>query len=526
MEQIERTLQEADRHSSDSPDIAYYKYLKVFFLITKILETRTFIPASIERLQDSKTNELFEMAFKVLGKAEACLGGVVECSEAEAEYAWGTSEVTEDAIEVIPMSKRGMSLRRSSLLRDGIPKDEPNRLSQVDVPRVPVSALQYCWFELAYHMQTIVQNLLTLQETKPKTKANAMYLKSLHKLTKDAELLVNYRKEVETFQEEAEVKEFQAFNRDDVRDLAKHLTIIDFSIFERITAREWNERSKVDDALKESMDLTRFVEHWVQSEILHPQFPADRAAVLVKLVHLCQELKILHSFNILKAVINGMSSPSINLLTSTWGLLQSQHKSKYVEYTNLKEFCSDRRNYANMRAVLLINPKPCIPYLGILRQDLAAVQTAKRAGLDPSRQVRANWETSIAHVMACQQHSYGALDMSKPAQLMIQHWALSRVWMDQEVLDELAEKREPRSKPPRPEQPFVEKRQLNDAAIQEQEPINKLDEGLVYDLIHERLRSDYKPRENSGFGLDTMDVATKTPEPTTPKAFAHFYTGE
>ena len=467
------------------------------------------------------------MAYRVLGKAEGCLGSVVECSEAEAALAWGTSEVTEDAIETVPMGKRGMSLRRSSLLRDGIPQDEPKPPS-MDVPRVPVSTLQYCWFELVYHMKIIVQDFLTLQEAKPKTKANAVYLKSLHRLTADAELLVKYRSEVEAFQEEAEVKTFQAFNREDVKDLAKHLTMLDFEIFKRISAKEWNAKPEAGSALKESMDLTRFVEHWVQAEILNPEFPADRAAVLVKLVHLGQELKILHSFNMLRAVISGMSSPSINRLTLTWGMLQSQHKSKYVEYTNLKEFCSDRRNYANMRAVLLINPKPCIPYLGILRQDLAAIQAAKKAGMDPSRQARANWETSIAHVMACQKHSYGALDMDKPAQLMLQHWMLSRVWVDQTALDELAERREPMSKPPKPEQPVVEKRQLDDAAIREQEPINKLDEGLVYDLIHERLRSDYNPRRSSGFGMDVPDHATKTPEPSTPsqKAFAHFYTGE
>ena len=41
-----------------------------------------------------------------------------------------------------------------------------------------------------------------------------------------------------------------------------------------------------------------------------------------------------------------------------------------------------------MRAVLLINPKPCIPYLGIIRQDLAAMQAARKAGVDPSRQIR------------------------------------------------------------------------------------------------------------------------------------------
>ena len=68
------------------------------------------------------------MAYRVLGKAEGCLGSVVECSEAEAALAWGTSEVTEDAIETVPMGKRGMSLRRSSLLRDGVPRMSQNLL--------------------------------------------------------------------------------------------------------------------------------------------------------------------------------------------------------------------------------------------------------------------------------------------------------------------------------------------------------------------------------------------------------------
>ena len=113
----------------------------------------------------------------------------------------------------------------------------------MDVPRVPVSTLQYCWFELVYHMKIIVQDFLTLQEAKPKTKANAVYLKSLHRLTADAELLVKYRSEMEAFQEEAEVKTFQVFNREDVKDLAKHLTMLDFEIFKRISAKEWNAKT-------------------------------------------------------------------------------------------------------------------------------------------------------------------------------------------------------------------------------------------------------------------------------------------
>ena len=80
--------------------------------------------------------------------------------------------------------------------------------------------------------------------------------------------------------------------------------------------------------------------------------------------------------------------------------------------------------------------------------------------------------------------------------------------MPQDALDELAEKREPRAKPATIEanQPVLEERRLDDVVIREQEPINKLDEGLVYDLIHQRLRSDYKPRESSGFVMGAEEV--------------------
>ena len=71
------------------------------------------------------------------------------------------------------------------------------------------------------------------------------------------------------------------------------MTVIDFEVFERISAKEWNQRPGGEgSALKESMDLTRFIEHWVQSEILEPEFPADRVSVLIKFVQLSQELKI------------------------------------------------------------------------------------------------------------------------------------------------------------------------------------------------------------------------------------------
>ena len=62
-------MQEADRRASDSPDVAYYKYLRGFFLIMQVLETRAFLPIDpSQRLQDSKTRELFGMAFEVLRK--------------------------------------------------------------------------------------------------------------------------------------------------------------------------------------------------------------------------------------------------------------------------------------------------------------------------------------------------------------------------------------------------------------------------------------------------------------------------
>lgn len=529
MDVARRALQQArDLHASGSKDVAYFKWLTGFFAILGVLEERVLFAENTDgdnRLQASKAIKLFSLAAKTLERAEECLSAVVECSKAEAEVLESTSPILQDSIEAMPMQRR-RSLRNPSLAASAEKETDGG-----GVPRIPVSTLQFCWFELTYHLQFIAQSFYELHELGAKDKANAVFVRTARKLLSDAEWMSKQRDDIERIQGEAEQKPFAAFNADDIRDMAKHLTLIDFSIFRRIQAGDWSDKEHAEGALAASQDLFNYTLRWAQGEILDPAFPVDRAVVVGKLVQLAEELKRRHSFNMLVAIVSGIGAVTLERLRTTWTVVRTQHKSTMVSLDNLRAFIGERKNFSAMRAVLAKNPKPCIPFLGILRRDLAAMSVARTSSVEPSRETRANWEASLAHLHACQQHAYAEGPCDSQAELMMQHWLLSRRWCDQHAIDALVQEREP-SNATAP--PYIEHRPeatppkqaivvLDESAIEAEEPLNDPDEGVPFEMIHERLRSDFARKERRMSGFE-QPAAVHPASPVDKKAYAHFYT--
>lgn len=531
MDVARKALQQAhDLQGSDSKDVAYFKYLTGFFAILGVLEERVLFAENSDgsnRLQASKAIKLFRLAMKALERAEECLPAVVECSRAEAEVLESTSPILHDSIEVMPMQRR-RSLRNPSSTANVESSKEADRER---VPKIPVSTLQFCWFELTYHLQFIAQSFYELHELVAKDKANAVFVKTTRKLLSDAEWISKQRDDIEHIQAEAEKKPFAAFNAEDIRDMAKHLTLIDFSIFRRIQAGDWNDKERAEGTLKASQDLFDYTLRWVQGEVLGPAFPVDRAVVIRKLVQLAEELKRRHSFNMLVAVISGIGAVTLERLKATWTVVRTQHRSTLVSLDNLRVFIGERKNFSAMRAVLAKNPKPCIPFLGIFRRDLAAMNVARSSSVEPSRETRANWETSLAHLHACQKHAYAEGPCDSQAELMMQHWLLSRRWCDQHAIEALVQEREPsnvaappyiehRAETSPPKQAIVV---LDESAIEAEEPLNEPDEGVPFEMIHERLRSDFEQKERRMSGFEEP-VVVHPASPVDKKPYAHFYT--
>ncbi|KAF3849394.1 hypothetical protein F7725_015891, partial [Dissostichus mawsoni] len=122
---------------------------------------------------------------------------------------------------------------------------------------------------------------------------------------------------------------------------------------------------------EKSPNLTQFTEHfnnmsyWVRSLIIQQEKAQDREKLLLKFIKIMKHLRKLNNFNSYLAILSALDSAPIRRLE--W---QKQTSEGLEEYCTLIDSSSSFRAY---RAALSEVEPPCIPYLGLILQDLTFV---------------------------------------------------------------------------------------------------------------------------------------------------------
>ncbi|XP_056134075.1 rap guanine nucleotide exchange factor 1-like [Lampris incognitus] len=154
------------------------------------------------------------------------------------------------------------------------------------------------------------------------------------------------------------------------QDIAEQLTLMDSELFCKIELPEVLLWSKEQNEEK-SPNLTEFTQHfnnvsfWVRSVIMLQQKAQDREKLFLKFLKVMKHLRKLNNFNSYLSILSALDSAPLRRLD--W---QRHTAEALEEYSSLIDSSSSFRTY---RAALADVDPPCIPYLGLILQDLTFV---------------------------------------------------------------------------------------------------------------------------------------------------------
>ncbi|MBN3299819.1 RPGF1 factor, partial [Amia calva] len=172
-------------------------------------------------------------------------------------------------------------------------------------------------------------------------------------------------------------------------EIADQLTLLDAELFYKIEIPEVLLWAKEQNEEK-SPNLTQFTEHfnnmsyWVRSIIILQEKAQDREKLLLKFIKIMKHLRKLNNFNSYLAILSALDSAPIRRLE--W---QKQTSEGLEEYCTLIDSSSSFRAY---RAALADVEPPCIPYLGLILQDLTFVHLGNPDLIDGKVNFSKRWQ--------------------------------------------------------------------------------------------------------------------------------------
>ncbi|XP_038827003.1 rap guanine nucleotide exchange factor 1b [Salvelinus namaycush] len=172
-------------------------------------------------------------------------------------------------------------------------------------------------------------------------------------------------------------------------EIADQLTLLDAELFYNIEIPEVLLWAKEQNEEK-SPNLTQFTEHfnnmsyWVRSLIIQQEKGQDREKLLLKFIKIMKHLRKLNNFNSYLAILSALDSAPLRRLE--W---QKQTSEGLEEYCTLIDSSSSFRVY---RAALADVEPPCIPYLGLILQDLTFVHLGNPDLIDGKVNFSKRWQ--------------------------------------------------------------------------------------------------------------------------------------
>ncbi|CAN9512822.1 unnamed protein product [Ophioblennius macclurei] len=172
------------------------------------------------------------------------------------------------------------------------------------------------------------------------------------------------------------------------QDLAEQMTLLDSALFHKIQLPEVLLWSKEQNEEK-SPNLTKFTQHfnnmsyWVSSVIILQEKPQDREKLLLKFLKVMKHLRKLNNFNSYLSILSALDSAPLRRLD--W---QKNSCEAVEEFSAIIDSSSSFRAY---RAALAEAEPPCIPYIGLILQDLTFVHLGNPDTLMTSQGSKVNF---------------------------------------------------------------------------------------------------------------------------------------
>ncbi|KAG2386781.1 hypothetical protein C9374_002525 [Naegleria lovaniensis] len=157
-------------------------------------------------------------------------------------------------------------------------------------------------------------------------------------------------------------------------EIAKHLTMIEMEIFNRIQPKEclnqsWSKENqrKMAPNIYAQIQKTNHMVTFVSLHILNPENAKERANVIQKFINIAQELRNLNNFNTLKGIMMALNSNSVFRLKKSWELVTEKKRQQFEE---LSKLVSHESNFKALRECMKHTHLPSLPYIGVFLSDL------------------------------------------------------------------------------------------------------------------------------------------------------------
>ncbi|XP_068628338.1 guanine nucleotide-releasing factor 2 isoform X3 [Battus philenor] len=153
-------------------------------------------------------------------------------------------------------------------------------------------------------------------------------------------------------------------------ELAEQMTLLDAALFVRITTAEVLSWPR-DQSEESSPNLTRFTEHfnkmsyWARSRILEQEEAREREKYASKFLKVMKALRKMNNFNSYLALVSALDSPPVRRLGWPRAIVDTLH-----------DHCAlidSSKSFSAYRNALAETQPPCIPYIGLVLQDLTFV---------------------------------------------------------------------------------------------------------------------------------------------------------
>ncbi|GAM23627.1 hypothetical protein SAMD00019534_068020, partial [Acytostelium subglobosum LB1] len=158
-------------------------------------------------------------------------------------------------------------------------------------------------------------------------------------------------------------------------DLVKQLTLIEFTIFQRLRINElYNKKWTMPKTKFEQspnvmalITMSNRVANWVATEIVTTPHPKKRVEVMKRFITMAEYARKIKNYNTMMEIISGLTNCSVTRLRDTWRALPSRY---YNSFRQMAEFFNTNENWKQYRAAIKLREQPCLPYLGLFLQDI------------------------------------------------------------------------------------------------------------------------------------------------------------
>ncbi|XP_053200504.1 probable serine/threonine-protein kinase DDB_G0282963 isoform X2 [Panonychus citri] len=152
--------------------------------------------------------------------------------------------------------------------------------------------------------------------------------------------------------------------------VAEQMTLVDAGLFQKVEVAEYLlwAREQKEELIP---NLNKFTEHfnkmsyWARSRIVEIEDPKEREKLVTKFIKIMKHLRKMNNFNSYLALLSALDSGPVRRLEWPKSITES-----------LKDLCSlidSSSSFRAYRQALAETQPPCIPYIGLILQDLTFV---------------------------------------------------------------------------------------------------------------------------------------------------------